>query len=225
MTIKTAMILAAGRGQRMKHLTENTPKPLLKVNGMPLIEHQIRKLMDAGIIQFVINTAYLGHHIQNHLGNGSNLGCKIQYSDEGVQALETAGGIIKALPLLGNEPFLVTNADVWTDYPYQNLISHTLDNTLAHLILVPNPSHNLSGDFGIQNGLINQTGERYTFSGIGLYHPNLFNGFKEGILPLTTPLNSAIEKQKVSAELYTGMWQDIGTPERLHAVNRLFETP
>lgn len=225
MTIKTAMILAAGRGQRMKHLTENTPKPLLKVNGMPLIEHQIRKLMNAGIIQFVINTAYLGHHIQNHLGNGSNLGCKIQYSDEGAQALETAGGIIKALPLLGNEPFLVTNADVWTDYPYQNLISHTLDNTLAHLILVPNPSHNLSGDFGIQNGLINQTGERYTFSGIGLYHPNLFNGFKEGILPLTTPLNSAIEKQKVSAELYTGMWQDIGTPERLHAVNRLFETP
>lgn len=224
MTVKTAMILAAGRGQRMQHLTENTPKPLLKVDGTPLIEHQISNLMKAGITHFVINTAYLGHQIQTYLGDGSHLGCEIKYSDEGEQALETAGGIIKALPLLGRTPFIVTNADVWTDYPYQDLASHHLNGMHAHLILAPNPSHHPKGDFAIADGLIKKTGERYTFSGIGLYHPLLFSGFEEGVLALKVPLDRAISEQKISADVYTGMWQDIGTPERLDHINRLHQT-
>lgn len=219
MTIKTAMILAAGRGQRMKHLTENTPKPLLTVNGTTLIEHQMNKLIAAGISRFVINTAYLGDQIQNHLGDGSRVGCEILYSNEGSQALETAGGIIKALPLLGKEPFIATNADVWTDYPYKNLTTHKLQGALAHLVLVPNPSHNLNGDFGVCKGLITYTNERYTFSGIGLYHPNLFKGYKESVLKLTTPLDKAITNHKVSGELHKGVWKDIGTPERLQEIN------
>lgn len=223
MTVKIAMILAAGRGQRMKHLTENTPKPLLKVNGTTLIEHQILKLMDAGITQFVINTAYLGHQIQTYLGDGLRLGCEIKYSDEGEHALETAGGIIKALPLLGNEPFIVTNADVWTDYTYNHLTTHTLGDALAHLVLVPNPPHNSNGDFSIKDNLLTYEGkQRYTFSGIGLYHPLFFNGLQEGVLPLKTPLNTAIKQEKVSAHVYEGVWQDIGTPERLEEINNTF---
>lgn len=220
MCIKTAMILAAGRGQRMQHLTEHTPKPLLKVRGTPLIEHQINKLVTAGIERIVINTAYLGHQIRDHLGNGESLNCTIEYSDESNQALETAGGIIKALPLLGDDAFLVTNADVWTDYPYQILANHTLKNNLAHLILVPNPAHNNQGDFAIKQGQLTDKGEHYTFSGIGLYHPNIFDGFENGVLPLIKPLKKAMAQQCVGAELYTGEWKDIGTPERLDEINQ-----
>lgn len=211
-----AMILAAGLGTRMRPLTDHTPKPLLKAGGKPLIVWQIEKLAAVGFKDIVINIAWLGWKIPEALGDGSQWGVKLHYSDEQAEtALETAGGIIKALPLLGAEPFLVVNGDVWCDYP---CLPQTLSqNTLAHLVLVNNPEHHPQGDFvlHIDQQVQREGSNKLTFSGIGYYHPALFAGFEYGKRPLLPVLLQAMQQGLVSGEHYQGTWLDIGTPERL----------
>jgi MurNAc alpha-1-phosphate uridylyltransferase len=214
-----AMILAAGKGERMMPLTKNTPKPLLKIHGKALIEYVIAQLKAANITDIVINTAYLGSKIQAHLGDGKQLGVHIQYSTEKT-TLETAGGIIKALPLLGNQPFMVINADIWCDLDLSTLALP--DNALAHLLLVDNPKHNPKGDFFLSNNQINKAnGQTYTFAGIGIYHPDFFQSHhhNDKKLPLSLLFIEAINGGKLTGEHYAGNWQDIGTPERLAFVN------
>lgn len=213
------MILAAGRGERMRPLTDMTPKPLLEVQGKPLIVWHIEKLAACGFNEIVINIAHLGYKIPEFLGNGSKWGVQISYSDEQQSgALESAGGIIKALPLLGNEPFLVVNGDIFCDYTFD--ANFDLKNRLAHLILVPNPEHNASGDFGLEeNLLVNKKDIAYTFSGIGYYSPKLFDSLESEKLPLAPLLREAIDKKEISGEVYHGMWHDIGTPQRLQMIN------
>lgn len=217
-----AMILAAGHGTRMRPLTDYTPKPLLEVAGKALIVWHIEKLAAAGYRDIVINIAWLGDQIPRALGNGARWGINLHYSDEQEEdALETAGGIIKALPLLGEEPFLVVNGDVWCDHAFAPYPLAAGD--LAHLILVNNPVHNPAGDFAVKNGRVSATGEaRYTFSGIGYYHPALFHGFEYGKRPLLPVLLAAMAKQQVSGALYQGVWQDVGTPQRLTELNQSF---
>ena len=209
-----AMILAAGRGERMRPLTDLTPKPLLQVAGKALIEHTIIQLVAAGFTDLVINHAHLGRQIEEYLGNGQRYGGQISYSPEG-EALETAGGIVNAQPLLGNAPFLVVNGDIATDFPYASLKMVTVK--LAHLILIDNPAHHSAGDFGLEdNGSVTNTGEqKLTFSGIGLYHPDLFKSTPPGKSKLAPLLREAITENKVSGQHYRGFWMDIGTPERL----------
>lgn len=213
-----AMILAAGRGERMRPLTDHTPKPLLPVAGKPLIVHTINQLVDAGFTELVINHAHLGQQIEDSIGNGSQFGANIRYSPED-EALETAGGIIQALPLLGNEPFLVINGDIATDFPFAEL-KH-IKVQLAHIVLISNPAHNPNGDFGLTtSGLVtNDQLVRFTFSGIGVYHPDLFKGVPPGKSKLAPLLRLGINKQQVSGQLYTGFWMDIGTPERLQELD------
>lgn len=220
-----AMILAAGHGTRMRPLTDHTPKPLLPVGGKPLIVWHIEKLATAGYQDIVINIAWLGWQIPEALGDGSTWGIRLHYSDEQQEgALETAGGILKALPLLthadstDDSPFLVVNGDVWCDYDCQ---PKALDqDILAHLILVNNPAHNPKGDFHYANGLIHDSGMPcHTFSGIGYYRPSLFAGLSYGKQPLAPLLREAIARAQVSGELFTGDWRDIGTPERLNALD------
>jgi len=210
-----AMILAAGRGTRMRELTDHCPKPLLEVAGKSLIEYHIQALAKAGIQHIVINTAYLGHMLEAALGDGSRWGVNIQYSHEQELGLETAGGIINALPLLGEEPFIVVNGDVWSDYDFAQL--KLGDEHLAKLVLVNNPEHNPKGDFAIDaDKLLSMFSlPRYTFSGISIYHPDFFEGLPNGFLALREPLRQGIQKGCISAEYYSGDWQDIGTPERL----------
>jgi MurNAc alpha-1-phosphate uridylyltransferase len=209
------MILAAGRGERMRPLTDNTPKPLLIAGGKSLIEHTITSLVAAGFVDIVINHAAMGQQIEHKLGNGVALGANIVYSPEGDEALETAGGIINALTLLGNEPFLVVNGDIATDFPFALLKNTPID--LAHIILVENPLHNQNGDFGLlESGqVINNSQQAYTFSGIGIYHPDLFSGVHKGKHKLGVVLRDAISKQRVSGEMFSGFWMDVGTPQRL----------
>ena len=214
-----AMILAAGRGERMRPLTDHTPKPLLEVDGKPLIEHHITCLRAAGITRLVINYAHLGEQIVARLGDGSGLGVDISYSPEPAGALETGGGIKRALPLLGEQPFLVVNGDIWTDYPYIDM--RLDDGKCAHLVLVNNPAHHPQGDFGLSGSSVVDTAkQRLTFSGIGVYHPRLFDGTAEEVFPLAPLLRAAIQRGEVSGEHYSGRWLDIGTPQRLDALNR-----
>lgn len=215
-----AMILAAGRGNRMRPLTDQTPKPLLIAGGRPLIQHQIERLAGAGFRELVINHAHLGHRIESALGDGAQLGISIRYSAEGEgQALETGGGIFKALPLLGPEPFLVVNGDVWTNFNFHALA--LAEGDLAHLVLVENPSHHQRGDFALVEGRVQAQGEpRFTFGGIGVYRPELFAGCPGGAFPLAPLLRAAMEQDRVSGQLYRGHWYDIGTPERLDALDR-----
>ena len=215
------MILAAGHGTRMKPLTDHTPKPLLKVGGKPLIVWHIEKLKRAGFKDIIINIAWLGDQIPKALGDGSQFGVHLHYSDEQADgALETAGGIIKALPFFDNKPFLVVNGDVWCDYEYNNIIT-LKDNQLAHLVLVNNPEHNPGGDFSLSNQTVKTEGEKkLTFSGIGYYHPDLFTEFPQGKRPLAPLLRKAMDNNKVSGESFTGDWRDIGTPERLKQLDR-----
>ena len=212
-----AMILAAGRGERMRPLTDHTPKPLLAVHDKPLIVWHIERLKKAGISQLVINHAHLGEQIEHALGDGSSLGVSITYSPEDT-ALETGGGIARALPLLGERPFLVVNGDVWTDIDYSAL---SLDeDDLAHLVLVSNPSHNPKGDFTLNNGRVAAEGEdKLTFSGIGLYQSHLFAGQSEERFPLAPLLQNAMSLNKVSGHHHQGIWTDVGTPERLAEIN------
>jgi N-acetyl-alpha-D-muramate 1-phosphate uridylyltransferase len=214
-----AMILAAGRGERMRPLTDHKPKPLLLVAGKPIIEHTIRQLVAAGFTDIVINHAHLGEQIEATLGNGQALGATIHYSPEGEQGLETAGGLINALPLLGDDIFLVVNGDIATDFDFAELKNIPVD--LAHLVLVPNPEHHPEGDFGIDDtGLVNeQASEPLTFSGIGLYNPKLFHNLPIGSRKLGPLLRLAIAKRQVSGQKFSGFWIDIGTPERLQKLN------
>ena len=215
-----AMILAAGRGERMRPLTDHTPKPLLLAAGKPLIEHTIKQLAAAGFTDIVINHAYLGQQIEDYLGNGQRLGVTICYSREGDTALETAGGIINALPLLGEEPFLVVNGDIATDFPFATLKQQTVD--LAHLVLIDNPAHHPTGDFALNtDGQLTETGSTLlTFSGIGLYRAALFANTSTGIVKLAPLLRTAIAEQRISGQYYSGFWMDIGTPERLERLDK-----
>ena len=215
------MILAAGHGTRMKPLTDHTPKPLLKVGGKPLIVWQIEKLKQASFKDIIINIAWLGDQISEALGDGSQFGVNLEYSDEQKDgALETAGGIIKALPFFDDKPFLVVNGDVWCDYKYSNANPLKAEK-LVHLVLVNNPEHNPEGDFTLSNTVVKTKGNnKHTFSGIGYYHPDLFKGFPQGKRPLAPLLREAMETNKVSGEYFKGDWRDIGTPERLEQLDR-----
>ena len=198
----------------MRPLTDTVPKPLLKVAGKTLIEYHIEALFQAGIRQIVINHAWLGEQIETALGDGSSYGLQIFYSEEKPQALETAGGIIQALPLLGTSPFIVVNGDIWTDYDYTKL--KLPQGMLAHLVLVNNPAHHPDGDFYFKHGKLVEEGiSSLTFSGIGIYDPALFADFESGSRPLAPILRNTICKAKVSGEHYPGRWIDIGTAERL----------
>ncbi|WP_126452910.1 N-acetylmuramate alpha-1-phosphate uridylyltransferase MurU [Sulfuriflexus mobilis] len=213
-----AMILAAGRGERMRPLTNTTPKSLLQVGGQALIVYHILALREAGIDEIVINHAWLGELITDYLGDGDQYGVQIHYSDESGGALETAGGIVKALPLLGEAPFVVVNADIFTDYAYQNLPQRP--DGLAHLVMVDNPPQHPDGDFVLSAGRLRaEAGPRLTFSGIGLYEPKLFADCQPGPLPLAPILRAAMARNEVSGEHYRGQWQDIGTPARLAELN------
>ncbi len=216
-----AMILAAGRGERMQPLTDSTPKPLLEVGGKPLIVWHLEALVRAGIEDVVINHAWLGNQIEAALGDGSAYGVRIVYSPEKPEALETAGGIIQALPLLGRDPFLVINGDIWCDYPLANLVTLVLQPAVqAHLVMVDNPVQHPEGDFALNNGRLDTEGKpRLTFSGIGVYSPSLFAGLAEGKRALAPLLRAAMMEFKVSGEHYSGQWFDIGTPDRLQQLD------
>jgi N-acetyl-alpha-D-muramate 1-phosphate uridylyltransferase len=212
-----AMILAAGRGERMRPLTDTLPKPLLPVAGKPLIVHHIERLAQAGIRQLVINHAHLGEMIETRLGDGSAWGVEIRYSAEET-ALETGGGIFHALPLLGEAPFLVVNGDVWCDVDLRRL--KLPSGMLAHLVLVPNPPHHPRGDFVLQGEqVVDAEGGRLTFSGIAIYHPQLFSACQAGAFPLAPLLRKAMAQGSVSGICYRGQWVDVGTPERLHGLD------
>lgn len=206
----------------MRPLTDEKPKPLLHVAGRALIEHQLEALRRGGIAEVVVNISWLGAKIREQLGDGGRFGLRIEYSDEGEQALETGGGIYRALPLLGEAPFLVVNGDIWTDFPFGSI--ELAENDLAHLVLVPNPAHNPRGDFALRRGRLRLDGaNRLTFSGIGVYRPELFAGCSPGIFPLAPLLQQAAERNKASAERYGGVWLDVGTRERLEALRSRLE--
>lgn len=216
------MILAAGRGNRLRPLTDDQPKPLLTVKGKPLIVYHIEALVRAGIHQLVINHAWLGKQIESELGSGTAYGATIAYSAEGEWGLETAGGILQALPKLtdGQSPFMVVNGDVLTDFDFQSLSQHRLaDGCLAHLVLVPTPAYKQQGDFGLQAGQVLAEGD-LTFSGISLLHPDLFKGLAPGVRPLAPLLRAAMAKGQVTGVCFHGVWDDIGTPERLAQANQ-----
>ncbi|MEN8107290.1 MAG: N-acetylmuramate alpha-1-phosphate uridylyltransferase MurU [Pseudomonadota bacterium] len=213
-----AMILAAGRGERMRPLTDSMPKPLLRIGGQTLIERHIHALVQAGIQELVINYAHLGETLVRTLGDGSSYGVNIHWSPEPEGALETGGGIFNALPLLGTDPFIVVNADIWTDFPFAELPAAA--DSLAHLVLVDNPEHHPDGDFILSADRVTRgSGRRLTFSGIGVYRPALFEGCSAGAFPLAPLLRKAMADDKVSGVHYQGVWYDIGTPERLQEVN------
>ncbi len=215
--IETAMILAAGRGERMRPLTDHTPKPLLEAGGKPLIVYPIEALANAGVRRIVINHAHLGGQIEAALGDGCRWGVEIRYSPE-QQALETGGGICKALPLLGDDPFIVVNGDVWSDCDFSRL--ELAEGDLAHLVLVPNPAHHPEGDFVLREGRVYAEGEpRVTFSGIGVYHPRLFKGCEPRPFPLASLLRRAMADRQVGGHLHPGRWMDVGTPQRLARLN------
>jgi MurNAc alpha-1-phosphate uridylyltransferase len=214
------MILAAGLGERMRPLSNHTPKPLLEIGGIPLIVWHIERLVNDGFSQIIINIAHLGEQIIKKLGDGSYWGVEIEYSDERHEgALESAGGIIKALPLLDDETFLVVNGDVWCEYNFDQ--SFKLPRgVLAHLILVPNPEHNMDGDFTLLGSQVTNGGShKHTFSGIGYYSPKLFADLPYGKRALAPLLREAIREGRVTGELFEGEWYDIGTPQRLEALN------
>ena len=213
-----AMILAAGRGKRMRPLTDHTPKPLIRVGGKALIEYHLEALCAAGISEVVINTAHLSGKLHAALGDGLRYGLDIAYSDEGEHALETGGGIFHALPMLGDETFLVINGDVWCDYPIR---SRTLNGKdLAHVVLVDNPPHNPRGDFALRNmRLLSEGQPMLTFSGIGYYQPSLFESCSPGRFALAPLLRQAAHRGLVSAEHHRGLWNDVGTIERLRSLD------
>jgi len=213
-----AMILAAGRGERMRPLTDHTPKPLLKVGGKPLIVWHVLALAKAGFNEIVINHAHLGEQIESALQDGGEWGVHIRYSPEKV-ALETAGGIANALPLLGDAPFLVVNGDVFTDIDYASMTLHAPH--LAHLAMVDNPPQHPAGDFALLDGkLHDQQQPKLTFSGVGVYHPSLFAEVVRGEPAKLAPLlRAAMAKGLVTGQHHHGAWHDIGTPERLHVLD------
>lgn len=215
-----AMILAAGRGERMGQLTADTPKPLLRVGDHYLIEYAIHQLVRAGIHEIVINVSYRGEQIKSVLGNGAHYGVDLIYSEE-AERLETGGGIFKALPLLGDQPFIVLSSDIITDYPLKNLPLEP--QGLAHLVLVNNPSFHPRGDFGLRDGFIDQQAlPTYTFGNIGIYRKELFTNCTPGHFPLNQLLFPAIAQRKITGEYYQGEWYNIGSPDILQQVNSKF---
>ncbi|WP_263144392.1 N-acetylmuramate alpha-1-phosphate uridylyltransferase MurU [Pseudomonas sp. RIT-PI-AD] len=218
-----AMILAAGKGERMRPLTLHTPKPLIRAGGVPLIEYHLRALSSAGFREVVINHAWLGEQIEAYLGAGERFGLSIRYSAEG-EALETGGGLFRALPLLGAAPFLVINGDIWTDYPFAAL-RRPLQG-LAHLVMVDNPAHHPGGDFHLDDGRLaapGSAGERLTYSGISVLDPRLFAGCRPQAFKLAPLLLRAMADGQVSGERFAGRWIDVGTLERLAEVERLLQ--
>lgn len=222
------MIFAAGRGKRMAELTASTPKPMLEAAGRPLISYTIQKLKAAGYTELVINLAYLGDQIRGYLGDGSAFGVSISYSVE-PYALETGGGILRALPLLGDEPFLVVNADVWTDYPFEQLRDRLQPDKSGHLVMVPNPHYQADGDFFLDEACVLHDeipangGQRFTYSGISVLHPRLLSEYphRRDRFPLAEVLRAAMTQGALSGELYQGQWRDIGTPQRLAELDAL----
>ncbi len=210
-----AMILAAGRGERMGELTADRPKPLLEIAGASLIEHQIERLVRAGIREIVVNLSYRGAQLRRHVGDGSRWNVSIVFSEEGEPPLETGGGIVQALPLLGTEPFLLVNADVYTHFDYGALLEPSRRQTL---VLVPNPSHHPHGDFGLDDaGQVTAGPPRLTYAGIAVLSPNLFADLPRGRRPLKPSLDAAIERGELDGMFFDGLWFDVGTPERLAA--------
>ncbi|MEZ5563698.1 MAG: nucleotidyltransferase family protein [Gammaproteobacteria bacterium] len=216
-----ALILAAGRGERMRPLTSNMPKPLLRVGGKPLIDWHIEALARAGITELVVNLSWQAAKLRDHLGDGSRQGVSLQFSEEGPEPLETGGGIHHALGLLGPEPFWVVNGDISCDFSFAP--RELPPGTLAHLVLVPNPAHHPDGDFVLRDGRIvgadTADAARLTFAGISILQPALFSAARPGRFPLAPLLRAAAEKNQVSGELYRGRWTDVGTPERLRQLD------
>jgi MurNAc alpha-1-phosphate uridylyltransferase len=214
-----AMILAAGRGERLRPLTDSLPKPLIEVAGKPLIEYHLEKLAAAGFQDIVINQGHLGQLLPERLGNGDRWGLHIHWSVEPPDALETGGGIFQALPLLGSGPFLLINGDIWTDYPLARLRAVKCDQ--AHLVLVPNPPHNPGGDFSLQGARVQNKGPAmHTFSGIAVYHPRLFADCAPGRYSVVPILRKTMDERLVTGELYCGRWLDIGNLERLETLRQ-----
>lgn len=216
-----AMILAAGKGERMRPLTLTTPKPLVPVAGVPLIDYHLKALRAAGFEEVVINHAWLGQQIEDYLGDGQRYGLSIRYSPEG-EPLETGGGILRALPLLGDEPFAVISADVWTDYDFSGLNTRLASH--AHLVMIDNPAHHPAGDFSLVGGQVrddDSAAQRLTYSGISILDPALFAGFEPGAFKLVNVLRKAMAEGQVSGEHFKGRWVDVGTHERLAEVERL----
>jgi N-acetyl-alpha-D-muramate 1-phosphate uridylyltransferase len=218
------MVLAAGRGERMRPLTDREPKPLLRVAGKRLIEYHLERLSAGGFREVVVNTAWLGDMIPAAIGSGSQFGLSITYSHERPEALETGGGIFQALPLLGSAPFLLVNGDVWTDMDFGALRRDPPTGALAHLVLVRNPPQHPKGDFrlgqgGEQGWVSEEEGSRHTYSGIGIYRPEFFEGCTPGRFPLLPLLRRAISRHALSGELHQGRWYDIGTTERLASLD------
>ena len=214
------MILAAGRGERMRPLSDAIPKVLLEVHGKPLIAWSIEALARSGVREIVINHAHLGHMIEAALRDGRRFGVAIRYSRE-AEALETAGGIAQALPLLGDRPFLVVNGDLFCDFDFSRLVGTELGQKLAHLVLVPNPPHHPQGDFALNGAQVAESGQsRLTYSGIGLYRPELFSSIRPGSKGQIAPLlRAAMARGLVAGEMHRGVWHDVGTPARLSALN------
>lgn len=213
------MILAAGRGERMRPLTDVTPKPLLKVGGRALVEYHLESLARAGIRDAVINLAWRADQIRDFLGDGSKYGINISYSDEGPEALETGGGIRHALRLLGADPFWIVNGDVYSDYAYPR---RTLGpDVIGHLVLVPNPAHNPAGDFALHGDVVAPDGgKKWTYSGVAVLRPELVAGARPGKFPLAPLLTEAMQRGAITGEIYRGRWVDVGTPERMRALDR-----
>ena len=213
-----AMVLAAGRGERMRPLTDTTPKPLLEVGGQPLIAYHLRALAHAGVTEIVVNLSWLGERIRAALEDGRAYGVRILYSEEGPVPLETGGGIHHALALLGPEPFLVVNGDIWTDFDFRHLV---LDEAAdARLVLVPNPEHHLRGDFGLDaDRIVVRDTDRLTYAGIGVYRPEFFAGCQPGRFPLLPLLVRAINARRLRGPRHAGAWLDVGSPARLAAVD------
>ena len=217
-----AMILAAGRGERLRPLTDSTPKPLLNAGSKLLIEHHLHKLSAAGFNDVVINVGHLGQQIIDHLGDGSRYQLAIHYSDERSAVLETGGGIVKALPLLKSDPFLVINGDIWTDIDL-SMLPDKIDR-LAHLVVVKNPAHHLQGDFSVQDSRVKEKANQqptWTYSGMAVFRHAFFDQCKEERFPLAALLHKHIANEQVTGEVYDGRWFDIGTRERLDDLNQL----
>ncbi len=213
-----AMVLAAGRGERMRPLTENCPKALVEVGGRSLLEHRLAALKDAGLDNIVVNLGWHGEQIAERIGSGAKWGLTVAYSPEGDNILETGGGIHRALPLLGSDPFLVVNADVFTDMPMPKGLA---DDAIGHLVLVPTPEHKAVGDFDLVNGRIAVAETpTLTFSGVAVYRPEFFADCEPGRFPLAPMLTEAAHAGRLTGEVYEGLWVDVGTPERLRSLNQ-----
>ena len=215
------MILAAGYGKRLRPLTDHTPKPMVSVGGKPLIVHHLEKIAQTGIVDVVINLGHLGSKIAEGLGNGSQLGLSIEYSDEGPEPLETGGGMTKALPLLGEDTFMLVNGDVWCDLDYRDIPKRLENNDQALLYMVQKPDWRERGDFSLQNNrVIESENPEYLYAGIALYHPSILDGAQVEKFSIVPRLKKAISAKRVAGVLHSGVWDDVGTPDRLRSIQK-----